>query len=181
VDPRPDSTLTAAVLAGDVEAFAPLVHRYSDGCARFAVRMLGSRDDAEDVLQSVWLRAYRNLASCKDPARFRAWLFQIVVNECRTFASRDGRRETTLVRGDAAFDGIAAGQSNGDGELREKLQRAIDQLPPDQREAFLLKHIEEMEYEEMAGLTGTGVSALKMRVKRACERLRELLEGVPHE
>lgn len=181
MDSRPDAVLTAAVLAGDVGAFAPLVHRYRDRYARFAVRMLGSRDDAEDVLQSVFLRAFRNLRKCKDPARFHAWLYQIVVNECRSFATRDGRREQRLVRGEAALESIPTPSFADDQGLREQLQRALDQLVPEQREAFLLKHVEELEYEEMAGLTGAGVSALKMRVKRACERLRELLEEVHHD
>ena len=61
---------------------------------------------------------------------------------------------------------------------REQIERALDELSPEQREAFILKHVEEMSYEEMADVTGAGVSALKMRVKRACERLRELLEEV---
>jgi RNA polymerase sigma-70 factor (ECF subfamily) len=62
--------------------------------------------------------------------------------------------------------------------LRTEIQRALDQLPPDQREAFLLKHVEELDYDEMMEITGARESALKMRVKRARERLQELLEGV---
>jgi RNA polymerase sigma-70 factor (ECF subfamily) len=65
--------------------------------------------------------------------------------------------------------------------VREEIQRAVDQLEPGQREAFVLKHVEELSYEEMAELTGVGVSALKMRVMRACERLREMLEEVHYE
>jgi RNA polymerase sigma-70 factor (ECF subfamily) len=61
---------------------------------------------------------------------------------------------------------------------REEIERALDELPHEQREAFVLKHVEQKSYEEMAEITGVGVSALKMRVKRACERLRELLEEV---
>src|SRR5258708_39227704 len=130
--------------------------------------MLGSRDDAEDVLQLVFLRAFRNLRSCKDPARFHAWLYQIVINECRSFATRRGRRELKLVRGDVAFEGISTVHPGEQGEWREEIQRALDQLAPEQREAFVLKHVEELEYEEMTELTGAGVSARKMREKRAC-------------
>jgi RNA polymerase sigma factor (sigma-70 family) len=66
-------------------------------------------------------------------------------------------------------------------ELSEQeIQRALDRLPAEQREAFVLKYVEELSYEQMAEITGAGVSALKMRVKRACERLRELLEGAYH-
>lgn len=179
VETRPDPDLITQVLAGDDEAFAPLVHRYRDRFARFATRMLGSRDDAEDVLQSAFLRAYRNLATCREPSRFAPWLMQIVVNECRTFAVRDARREARLVRDLAVVDGAESAES-GTSFAREEILRAIDDLPADQREAFLLKHVEELEYEEISELTGASVSALKMRTKRACARLRVLLEGANH-
>jgi RNA polymerase sigma-70 factor (ECF subfamily) len=63
-------------------------------------------------------------------------------------------------------------------EMREEIEYALAHLPTDQREAFILKYVEDRSYEEMSKITGAGVSALKMRVKRACERLRELLGGV---
>ena len=176
----PDAALVAAVLGGDVDAFAVLLRRHRDDYTRFAVRMLGSRADADDVLQGAFVRAFRNLRSCRDPARFGAWLYHIVVNECRTFATRNGRRERRLVRDEAALEQLLA-PAGGDAALRDEIQHALDRLAPDLREAFVLKHVEDLSYEEMAELTGAGVSALKMRVKRACDRLRELLERVHHE
>ena len=184
METRSDPMLVAAVLAGDADAFGVLARRYRDTYVRFAARMLGSRADADDVLQSAFLRAYRNLGACRDPERFGAWLSQIVVNECRTFASRRARRERRFAADDGALDGVVADAPFGipaDGEtLREEVARALAALVPEQREAFVLKHVEELSYDEMAEVTGVGVSALKMRVKRACERLRELLEGVQH-
>ena len=178
-DPRTDATLVAAVLSGDTDAFAGLVRRYRDRYTRFAVRMLGSRADADDVLQGVFVRAFRNLESC-DPDRFGSWLYRIVLNECRTFATRRTRRERYFASEDEGYDRAVA-PATVEEELREDIQRALDQLAAEQREAFLLKHVEELSYEEMAEVTGVGVSALKMRVKRAGDRLRELLEEVPHE
>lgn len=181
LDPS-DASAVAAVLAGDVDAFAILLRRYRDVYTRFAVRMLGSREDADDALQSAFVRAYRNLARCEDPARFGAWLYRIVLNECRTFGTRRGRRELRMVRDEGILErALAADRVDEDVALRAEMQHALDQLEPDQREAFVLKHVEELGYEEMAALTGAGVSALKMRVKRACERLRELLEEVHHD
>jgi RNA polymerase sigma-70 factor (ECF subfamily) len=176
MDGEPDGVLVAAAVAGNLEAFAALSRRHRDRCTRFAVRMVGNADDADDVLQSAFMRAYRALPTCRDPQRFSSWLYQIVANECRTFATRRARRERRFVR-EMEFDGAVPPLS----ELRdalEDIQYALDQLEPDQREAFLLKHVEDMSYEEMSEITGAGISALKMRVKRACERLRELLEEV---
>src|SRR5688500_2498838 len=138
--------------------------------------MLGSRDDADDALQSAFLRAYRKLDECQEPNRFGAWLYQIVSNECRTFASRRALRERRMVRDELELDRASGDPHERSGEL-EDIQRALDRLDPDQKEAFILKHVEELSYDEMADLTGVSVSALKMRVKRGCERLRQLLDN----
>jgi RNA polymerase sigma-70 factor (ECF subfamily) len=140
--------------------------------------MLGSGDDAEDVLQSVFLRAFRNLGGCSNPARFHAWLFQIVINECRTFATRRAQRDERLVHDLRVLDTPDRSAIDESPIDREMIHRAVERLPAEQREAFLLKHVEELEYDEIAELTGASVPALKMRVKRACERLRNLLEEV---
>lgn len=175
-----DAELVAAVLAGDMDSFAGLVRRYQDTCMRFAVRMLGSRVDADDALQSAFMRAFRGLRSCKDPAHFGGWLYQIVVNECRTYAAKRRREDARFPLGaDAIEQAVAPGsEDEPDRDVGGHIERALSLLPSEQREAFLLKHVEELTYEEIAELTGVSVSALKMRVKRACDGLRDLLEGV---
>jgi RNA polymerase sigma-70 factor (ECF subfamily) len=174
-----DRELVQGVRSGDLKAFAALVTRYRDAYTRFAVRMTGSPLDADDVMQSVWMRAFRNIAACKNPDRFGAWLYQIVVNECRTFTTRRARRDSRFV--DDAAESLAALEvSEPDVALRDEIQKALDCLPSDQREAFVLKHVEELSYDQIAELTGVGISALKMRVSRAGERVRMLLEGVHH-
>ena len=180
MDGLSDAELVYATRRGEQRAFAELVRRYRDRHARFATRLLGDADEAEDVLQSVFVRAYRHIDRCDDPARFGAWLHRIVVNECRTFATRRGQRELKLVREPLVLDGLEGEAPGSDPALRARIERALATLPLEQREAFLLKHVEELEYDEMASLTGAGVSALKMRVKRAIERLREQLEGVAY-
>ena len=82
-DMSDDAADVQRVLAGDVEAYAALVDRYYDRCARFAIRMLGNRDDAEDALQATFLRAYRALNRYQERDRFSAWLYRILVNQCR--------------------------------------------------------------------------------------------------
>jgi RNA polymerase sigma-70 factor (ECF subfamily) len=175
---RSDEELVGLAIDGDVEAFAELSRRYRDRYSRFAVRMVGNRDDAEDVLQSAFIRAYRALDRCRDRSRFGAWLYQIVANECRTFVIRRARRERRLVRDELQLRGAAVDVMNDENETLEEVERAVQQLDVEQREAFLMKHVEQLSYEEMAEITGDGISALKMRVKRACARLRELLEEV---
>jgi len=177
-----DAELIDAVLAGDIDAFSGLVRRYQDRCTRFAVRMLGSRVDADDALQSAFMRAFRGLRSCKDPNRFGGWLYQIVINECRTYASRQRRRELRFPPATEAIERAVAPGSDDepDRDVGGHIERALSMLPTEQREAFLLKHVEELSYDEMSEMTGVSVPALKMRVKRACDGLRDLLEGVYH-
>ncbi|MBI1723180.1 MAG: RNA polymerase sigma factor [Gemmatimonadetes bacterium] len=179
VTPAPDdAAIVRRVLGGDVDAYAGLVARYRDRFARFAVHMLGDREDAEEALQDAFVRAYRSLAACRDPSRFGSWLFRILVNRCRTREALRRRRTRTFVRDELALERAGATPVDEGGAWREEIERALARLDPLYREAFLLKHVEELEYEEMARLTGARVSALKMRVKRACDRLRDLLQEV---
>ncbi len=181
MDSRSDAQVVAAVLGGDVEAYAVLVARYRDAYTRFAVRMLGSAYDADEALQTAFLRGFRALSQCKDPSRFGAWLYRIVANQCREIAVRRGRRERRFVSDEQSLQMQSTPHpADVDTGMREEIERALWQLDPQQREAFVLKYVEELSYEEMAEITGAGVSALKMRVKRACERLRNLLEEVQH-
>jgi RNA polymerase sigma-70 factor, ECF subfamily len=172
----PDSAIIERVLDGDSHAYAILVARYRERYARFAVHMLGRPEDAEDALQDAFMRAYRALHRCEDRERFGAWLFRILVNRCRTAGKRRGRRERTFVSDDLAIQDASEEHPAERAAWREEIQRALAQLQRDQREAFLLKHVEDLSYEEIAEITGAGVSALKMRVKRACDRLRDLLQ-----
>ena len=160
--------------------FRVLVERYRDRYARYAYHMLGNREDAEEALQDAFTRAYRSLARCEDPERFGAWLFRILVNRCRSLGARRGRRARTFVVDEIALLEATEEHPAEQAAWREEIDRALQRLRADQREAFLLKYVEDLGYDEMSLLTGVGVSALKMRVMRACERLRELLSEVHH-
>jgi RNA polymerase sigma-70 factor (ECF subfamily) len=175
-----DAELIAAVLGGQVEQYTPLVTRHYESCRRIAYRMLANHADVDEALQGAFLRAFRALGQCEDPERFGAWLRQIVANECRTFGTRRGRRERHYADDDSALALQSTAPTVDRDALREEIEHALGQLDTTYREAFVMKYVEELSYEEMAEITGAGVSALKMRVKRACEQLRRLLEGASH-
>jgi len=169
-----DGDIVRAVLAGDRERYAELVDRYRDRYARYAARMLGSVDAAEDAVQDAFVRAYDQLAQCQDPDKFIGWFFLILRNRC--FAEQ--RRSRTRAPLEAA-DAVAAVDRSDDGmetaERRRALQHALLQLTPEQREVFVLKHVEGLSYEEIAERLSTSVPSLKMRMHRAYDRLREQL------
>ena len=168
-----DADVIRQVRNGDVEAFAVLVDRHHDRLSRYALHLLGSRADAEEAVQDAFVRAYRSLERYDERDQFGAWVLRILVNRCRTVAARRHEFEpleaASLVwlPGEDPVDAMA---------VREELGHALAQLPGDQREAIALRFGEELSFDEMATITGAGVSALKMRVRRACERLRALLE-----
>ncbi len=170
-----DGLLVRRVLAGESGAYAGLVARYRDRLGRYATRMLGNMADAEEALQDTFVRGYRSLARCTDPERFGAWLFGILVNRCRTYGARRARRQRVMVRDEGALATASVAHTADRDAWRETIAWALEQLPQDQREAFLLKHVEELTYEEMRELTGASIPALKMRVLRAREELRRLL------
>jgi RNA polymerase sigma-70 factor (ECF subfamily) len=173
-----DAVLVRRVLDGDVEAYAGLVTRYRDRLGRYALHRLGNQADAEDAVQETFVRAYRALEGCATPERFGAWLFQILVNRCRTIGGQRVRRERVVMTNEAALAEADVDHPAEQHAWGEAIRWALDRLTAEQREAFLLKHVEDLSYEEMAEMTGEGISALKMRVKRACEALRTLLAEV---
>jgi RNA polymerase sigma-70 factor, ECF subfamily len=176
-----DAAVVRRVLDGDAEAFALLVDRYHDHYLRFALHLVGNREDAEEVLQDSFVRAYHALDRYEERERFGAWLLRIVLNQARTVAARSRRRERMfpdLVAVEGDWPEPAEPHPAERAALREEVAQALARLGDDQREAFLLHYVEGLSYEEIADVTGSKVSALKMRVKRACDRMRALLGEV---
>jgi len=179
-----DIALVARARNGDRDAFRALVDAYYDELGRFAWRYLGHREDAEDALQETFLRAYRGLGRYVEREAFRSWLFRILINRCRSLARRRGRRGGIVVHNEEALrdhPDERTSASTSDFELRDALDVALQELEPKLREALLLKHGEGLGYAEISSLIGVSESALKMRVKRACEQLRPRLEAMRHE
>ncbi|HKC38929.1 MAG TPA: RNA polymerase sigma factor [Gemmatimonadales bacterium] len=169
-----DGQVVRAILAGDTERYAELVTKYRDRYARYAARMLGSADAAEDAVQDAFVRAYDQLAQCRDPDNFVGWFFLILRNRC--FAEK--RRSKDVAPLEAA--GAVAAKERPDvpvemAERRRALQHALLELTPEQREVFVLKHVEGLSYGEIAERLNTSVPSLKMRMHRAYDRLREQL------
>ena len=169
-----DAILVAKVLNGDGAAFEVLVLRHQAALFRRA-RWMGLEEDiAADMVQDALIKAYQNLSNCRDPDRFYAWVGQILRNSCLDFLKSAARRGVALPVSLPAESGNPE-QQHEQSTLREQLKQALATLPVEHREAFLMKHGEDLSYEEMAELTGASISAMKMRVHRARELLRAQL------
>jgi RNA polymerase sigma-70 factor (ECF subfamily) len=170
-----DAAIIQRVRAGDVEAFALLVDRHHARLARYAFHLLGSEAEAEEAVQDSFVRAYRSLATYREQERFGAWILRILVNRCRTRLVRDKRREEVAAAW--ARESEQPFEPSERLAMRDELAVALAQLPGDQREAVVLRYADELDYDEISSITGAGISALKMRVKRGCQRLRAILEA----
>jgi RNA polymerase sigma-70 factor (ECF subfamily) len=168
------SLLVRAAQQGDVRAFAALVDAYYARCLRFALHMLGNRGDAEEAVQDTFVRVYRALSGYEERDAFEPWLFRILANRCRSAGARERRRAEVVEYGEVP-DRPSDRRHDEAIAWREEIGRALSALPAEQREAFLMRHVEDLSYDDMAVATGAGISALKMRVKRACDALRQRL------
>ncbi|AHG88844.1 RNA polymerase sigma factor, sigma-70 family [Gemmatirosa kalamazoonensis] len=169
----PAGELVALSRDGDPIAFRLLVERYYPRMLRFAANMGLGKEDAEEAVQDALVRAHGALDRFDASAPFEPWLFRILANCCRTAHGRG--RWWRRLRVEAPIERTPMRDTTGDAEWSEEIRRALDTLPREQREAFLLRHVEGMDYEAMMTVTGAGLSALKMRVKRACDALRAQL------
>lgn len=156
--------------SGDERAFAALLEHYHARCVRFAQQMMLSVEDAEEAVQDAFVRVYDALPRFDERLRFEPWLFRILANRCRTARMRRRRQDSLVVFSDSAPE--VAVPPHGEEAAQEELWTHLEALRPEQREAFLLHHVEGLSYDDMSAATGVGVSALKMRVKRACDVLR---------
>src|SRR5712691_366051 len=154
-----DVEVVARVLGGDGEAF-------------------GILDAAADAVAESLVRAYRHLAQCRDPARLRSWLYRITGNRCRSHLARRRTNDISLSEAPPLADASDSWAVLERGEQVALVERALNALPAEKREAFVLKHVEGMSYEEMAAVTGARIPTLKMRVHRAREALLVALEEV---
>jgi RNA polymerase sigma-70 factor (ECF subfamily) len=172
----PDGELVRRIRAGDVEMYRVLVERYRAEFGRYASAMLdGDKDDAADALQEAFIRAYDSLASCRDPNRFKAWLFRIVSNQCHNVRKRR-RGHLSLERAAEHGEEPASRADDERADIGEVLGMAMNALTTEQREAFILKHVEGRSYAEIAEMLAVGEDALKMRVYRARDELKKRLE-----
>jgi RNA polymerase sigma-70 factor, ECF subfamily len=166
-----DRDLIAKARRGDVEAYNLLVSRWEKRVFNYLLRLVSNREDALDVSQDVFLKAYQNLPKLDDPARFSGWLFRIAHNEAFSLLRRR-RPETEL-----PAEPRSAGSSGRllPLELSLAVESALKRLSDEQREAVLLKVYQGFKFEEMAEILECPVSTVKSRLYTALDLLKDTL------
>ena len=169
-----DPDLIARTKRGKVEAYNVLVSRWEKRVFNYLLRLVGNREDAMDLSQEVFLKAYQNLGKLQDASRFGPWLFRIAHNEAFSHLRRK-RPEVELASRPA--DEIA-GPRTEPLELTLAVRRALGLLSDDQREAIVLKIYQGFKFEEMAEVLDCPVSTVKSRVYAALDVLKETLAPI---
>ena len=188
---RSDKGLVAECQGGDTSAFDELVRRYKDRVYNVVYRFLGNHEDALDVSQEVFVRAYRSIDSFQGRAQVYTWLYSIAANLARNRlrdGGRKGRDRGTSLDAlserapDVAQAASATHQTPRDlaqtHELDAVLQRCLGELPDHYRVAFVLRTFEDLSYEEIADVMGCPPGTVKSRLNQARKRLRERLAAL---
>ena len=186
IEQHPDVALVERVRAGDVSAYDTLVHKYERQLFRISQHITQNREDAEDVMQDAFLKAYQKLDQFQGNSKFYTWLVRIAVNESlmRLRKRRTGKMvsidedietDEGSVPRDLADWAPDPEQNYGQAELAEILRKTIQGLPPGFRIVFVLRDVEGLSTEETAETLGLSVPAVKSRLLRARLQLRERL------
>jgi RNA polymerase sigma-70 factor (ECF subfamily) len=178
-----DEELVDAFQAGELSAFDALVRRWERKIQGAIYRVMGNEDEARDLCQETFLKAYRSLASFKREARFSSWLYQIALNLCRDRMRR--RRGRTMISLDAMDDEGASLPGRQEpsplelaesGALARAVAAAVNGLPDEQREVIVLKEYQDLTFLEIAEILDVPLSTVKTRLYRGLGQLRQRLE-----
>ena len=176
-----EAQIVRRVLQGDVNAFERLVTEYEKAVYAIAQRMTGNAEDAADMTQETFIKAYNSLQSFRGDSKFSVWLYRIASNVCLDFLRSRSRKPTVSlsVEDDEGEEGqldIADESQSPEllmerGLTRDAVRRGLDTLPPDYRQILLLREIQGLSYDEIAAVLEIEVGTVKSRIFRARKRL----------
>lgn len=171
-----DRALVQKAIQSDRLAMQQIVERHQDRVYRLAYRLAGDVEMAQDVAQETFLKAFENLHGMRDGQALSQWLCQIATNLIRD-RWRAWKETVQFDEEDSNLPSPAPDPSREveSREIAERIQTALMDLPAIYREAFVLRYVEEMGHEEISSLLGVKLSAVKLRIHRACKMLRKLL------
>lgn len=185
-----DQELIIKYLAGDIQAFNTIVHRWETPIFNFVLQMCGDYETSKDISQKVFIRVYKNLKTLKEHKKFKNWLYQIAANLCRDEIRRRSRRQTLSVESiqEAYEDGAmlpenlqsAPGNSPeqhwSHQEMRQIIEDALQKIPEEQRVVIVMKEFQGLKFIEIAEILEQSVNTIKSRMYYGLNALRKLFD-----
>jgi RNA polymerase sigma-70 factor (ECF subfamily) len=179
-----DEELVAKSIGGDADSFNELVLRWERPIYALAYRTIGREDDARDVCQETFLRAYRALPGFRGQAKFSSWLYRIALNLCRDWVRRERRTPVVQAPEDVDLMDLAAAAEPSESiedlvarkDLTRAVERAMTRLPEEQRTAIVLKEYHGLTFQEIADQLDCPLSTVKTRLYQGLSVLRRRLE-----
>lgn len=161
------------------DAFADVIKLYTEPLYWQIRRMVQSHDDADDLLQNTFMKAWQSIENFRGDARLSTWLYKIAINEAITFLARERKRQSlSLDDQESALAAAIEADTEIDGDaLALELRKAIASLPEKQRLVFNMKYFDEMKYEDMSNILGTSVGALKASYHLAVKKIENFFKG----
>lgn len=169
-----DGELVRSCLSGDAEACRSFVRQYQSAVFGVCYRMVGHREDAEDVAQEVFLRAFRNLHRWDSARPLVPWLLTITINRCRTWLSRHSSRR--MLSAEVVEEPRDRDSAPDRSDLGEELQRALERLREEYRACFVLYHLNDLNLDEISEIVGSPKGTIKTWLHRARRELAEELQ-----
>ena len=168
-----DHELVNHCLDGDMKAFEELVNRYQRPLFNAALRMVHNMEDAEDITQSVFVKAYEKLDTYNPQYKFFSWVYRMTINESINFINRE-KRKTALTKDTPASD-KGPEEEYYDMETEQGLYAAMEKLTPEYQAVIVLRHFHSFSYQEISDVVGVSEKTVKSRIYSARQVLREIL------
>ena len=175
MDKNEDATLVAAILEGELNAFETLVEKYERPIFNAAYRILGDYEQARDVAQAAFIKAFERLGDYNPEYKFFSWLYRITINEAINLVKRQSRRRHEPVTPATAVERDSPEDEVTRKEITRSIQEALNQMDPKYRVMIVLKHIADCSYREIGQVLDLPEKVVKSRLFRARRIMREML------
>lgn len=175
---KTDENIARQVQSGEAEAFGLLVERYEPKLHRYAKRFLFGYEDAQDLLQEIFLKAFSNIRSFDATRNFSSWIYRVAHNEFINFIKKKGREPLPFFDPDTLFPHpVAPGQADDeikDSELKEMMEKCLNGLAPKYREPLVLYYFEDLDYQRISDILRLPVSTVGVRINRGKKLLKNI-------
>ncbi len=172
-----DEEIAKQVQLNEIELFGILINRYEKKIKRYGGKFLSREEDIEDIVQKIFIKAYRNIQSFDIKRKFSSWLYRIAHNEFVNELKKKKREPLNFFDPDIIFPHLPAREENGIHDIdKEMINKDLSKLPSKYREPIILRYFQELEYKEISDILNIPTSTVGIRLKRGIKKLKEIYE-----